>query len=91
MDESYLDCIFPEKNGYLAKDDDELLENMLEMAEDSEKRKTFGEHSLEITKNFPIEKHVQKTLLMYEEVLKAYPNKIDEKKVFDKIKALDLN
>lgn len=89
MDESYLDCVFPNKNGYLAKDDDELLENMLEMARESEKRKTYGQHSLEITKNFPIEKHVQKTLLMYDEVLKAYPNKIDEAAVFEKIKALD--
>lgn len=88
MDDSYLDCIFPNQNGYLASNDDELLENMIEMAQNEEKRKEYGKKSLEITKTFTIEKYMQKTLLMYNEVIKAYPEKIDEKAVCEKIEKL---
>lgn len=88
MDESFLDCVFPGKNGYLAESDDELLKNMLEISFDKEKRKSFGEQSLEVTKNFTIKSHVKKTILMYEEVIKSYPEKINESEVIKKIEEI---
>ena len=87
-DESFWDCVFPGKNGYLADTDEKFLENMLEIAESKEKRKTFGKASLEITKNFTIESYVKKTILLYEEIIKAYPEKIDESSTENKIKLL---
>ena len=63
---------------------------MIEMAEDSEKRILYGKNGLETTKNFTIETYLQKTLIMYDEVLKAYPNQIDEKKVSGKISSLNV-
>ena len=54
------------------------VSKILELADNSEERLAFGKKSLEITKNFSIETHVKRTIKVYEEVLKAYPNKIDD-------------
>ena len=80
-DESYFDSIIENKNGFLCDSEDEMVEKILLLSEDKEKRKTFGQNSLEITKNFSIETHVSRTLKVYEEVIKAYPNKINDKEV----------
>lgn len=77
-DESYLDCIIPNKNGYLAKTDDEFYNDMIEMANDEEKRKFFAKNSFEQSKKFSLETNVKKTVFLYEQVIKAYPKKIDE-------------
>ncbi len=58
-----------------------MEKRILELANDTRKREQFSRRSLEITKKFTIESHVKKTLKVYEEVIKAYPGKIDEKKV----------
>ncbi len=88
MDESFLDCVFPGQNGCLADTDSDLLSAMLELSLDAEKRKAFGMKSLEITKNFTIESHIKKTLKVYEEVIKAYPKKIDEARLSKKLQVL---
>jgi 1,2-diacylglycerol 3-alpha-glucosyltransferase len=77
-DESYLDCIFDGENGYLTDNDEELEEKILDLVKDSKKRKQFGIRSLEIAGKFTIETHVARTLLVYNEVIKAYPGKIDD-------------
>ena len=84
-DESYLDSVFNGDNGYLTDSEDEMEERILELAEDKEKRLAFGKRSLEITKRFTIETHIKKTVKVYEEVLKAYPGKIDDEKIMKEI------
>ncbi len=84
-DESYLDSVFEGENGYLTDTEEEMEEKILELAADSDKRKRFGERSLEITKRFTIEAHIKKTLKVYEEVMKAYPGKINDIEVMKEI------
>ncbi len=84
-DESYLDSVFDGENGYLTDSEEEMVERILTLADDKEKIKRFGQKSLEITKRFTIESHIKKTLKVYEEVIKAYPGKIDDKKIMKKI------
>ena len=84
-DESYLDSVFEGENGYLTDTEEEMEEKILELAADSDKRKRFGERSLEITKRFTIETHIKKTLKVYEEVMKAYPGKINDIEVMKEI------
>ena len=84
-DESYLDSVFNDENGYLTDSEEEMEKRILELADDREKRLAFGKRSLEITKRFTIETHIKKTLKVYEEVMKAYPNKIDDIKVMKEI------
>ena len=80
-DESYHDSIFNGENGYLTETEDEMAEKILELASNPDKLKEFGKRSLEITKKFSIETHVARTVKVYEEVLKAYPNKINDVEV----------
>ena len=84
-DESYLDSVFNDENGYLTASEEEMEKRILELADDREKRLAFGKRSLEITKRFTIETHIKKTLKVYEEVMKAYPDKIDDIKVMKEI------
>lgn len=84
-DESYLDSVFNDENGYLTDSEEEMEKRILELADDREKRLAFGKRSLEITKRFTIETHIKKTLKVYEEVMKAYPDKIDDIKVMKEI------
>lgn len=87
-DESYHDSIINGENGYLCDTEDEMVERVLELAADKNKLKKFSQQSLAITKNFTIETHVNRTLKVYEEVIKAYPKKIDDSKVMELIKNL---
>ncbi len=84
-DESYLDSVFDGENGYLTASEAEMVEKILSLVDDKEKIKRFGQKSLEITKRFTIESHIKKTLKVYEEVIKAYPGKIDDKKIMKEI------
>ena len=80
-DDSYLDSVYDGQNGYLCETDRKMEDRILELAKDSRKREAFSKKCLEITKKFTIESHVKKTVKVYEEVIKAYPGKIDENKV----------
>lgn len=84
-DESYLDSVFDGENGYLTESEAEMEKRILELVDDKEKLKKFSQKSLEITKRFTIETHIKKTLKVYEEVMKAYPGKIDDVKVMKEI------
>lgn len=77
-DESYYDCIFNGQNGFLCKTDEEMQEKIIKLIYDENKRKAFGAKSLEITKHFTIQKYMQKTLYVYEQVIKKYPSKIND-------------
>lgn len=80
-DDSYLDSVYNGQNGYLCDTEREMEKRILELARDKKKRESFSRRSLEVTKKFTIETHVKKTIKVYEEVIKAYPGKIDENKV----------
>lgn len=84
-DESYLDSVFEGVNGYLTDSEEEMEKKILELAGDKEKIEAFGQKSLEITKRFSIETHVKKTIKVYEEVIKAYPGRIDDLAVMKEI------
>lgn len=55
-----------------------MEENLVELIRDEKKRKAFGKKSLELTSSFSIEKHIQRTLFVYNEVIKEYPRKIND-------------
>lgn len=77
-DESYFDSVFNDENGYLCSSEDEMEENLVELIRDEKKRKAFGKKSLELTSSFSIDKHIQRTLFVYNEVIKEYPRKIND-------------
>ncbi len=88
-DESYLDSIIPGYNGYLSATDEEMGRDIVELVNDDEKRKKYGRNSLEITKDFSIDVNVKKTLIMYEEVIKAYPKPVDEASVLRRFEVME--
>ena len=77
----FYDKVISGENGFLAATDADMQESLLELIEDSEKRMRFGKRSKEISLNFSLESHGRKTVAFYEEVLKAFPSKLDEKKL----------
>lgn len=89
-DESYLDSVFDGENGFVCDSEDEMKDRLIELIDDDKKRKAFAKKSLEITSNFSIANHLKRTLFVYDEVMKAYPKKIDDvdvmKRMADKIK-----
>ncbi len=80
-DVSFYDTILNGKNGFLAATDADMQERLLELIADDEKRARFGKRSKEISLGFSLEAHGRKTVAFYEEVLKAFPGKLDEKKL----------
>lgn len=84
-DDSYIDSIFDNENGYLCNTDEEMEEKIIQLISDEEKRKKFGKKSLEITKNFTIEKYMQRTLFVYDEVIKKYPKKVNDFDVMERM------
>ena len=77
-DESYADSVFDGVNGFLADTDAELLDKMITLVDSKEMRQKFGIESGRIAGTFSIETYMKRTLIMYEEVIKAFPGKIDE-------------
>ncbi len=84
-DESYEDSVFDCQNGYLCATDTELLDKMLTLSNSKELRDAFSKKALEATHSFTIETNLNRTLIMYQEVIKAFPGKIDEDAVQKKI------
>lgn len=84
-DDSYIDSIFDNENGYLCNTDEEMEEKIIQLISDEVKRKKFGKKSLEITKNFTIEKYMKRTLFVYDEVIKKYPKKINDFDVMERM------
>lgn len=84
-DDSYLDSVFDGKNGYVCDTDDEMKEKLIKLIDDPKKRAAFAKKSLEITKSFSIANHVKRTLFVYDEVMKNFPNKIDDEDVMKRM------
>lgn len=77
-DSSYLDTVYPGENGYLCNTDDDVERAILELVDDQAKRESYGSKSREISLNFTIAKHVDKTITFYKTVLAHYPHPLDE-------------
>lgn len=84
-DESYVDSVFNGKNGWLCSSEDEMEEKIIELVHDGKMREQFSKQSLEITTHFTIEKHVARTLFVYNEVIKAYPKRINDLDVMNRM------
>lgn len=87
-DESYLDSVYEGENGYLTQSEEEMEARILELLDDDEKCARFANRSLQVAQNFTIETHVKRTLAVYKEVIRRYPNKIDDTELNEKVKAI---
>ncbi len=83
-DSSYFDTVYPGRNGYLARDDGEMLDCILALVDDPDARKRFAAESRSVSERFSIETHAKKTVAFYEAVLEAYPRPLDE----DRLRAM---
>ncbi|MCR5290813.1 MAG: glycosyltransferase [Treponema sp.] len=77
-DESFFDTVYQGQNGYMADTDEELENYIIELLDDPEKQKQFGEKSYEISKNFSMKTHGRRTLEFYKAVLKYYPQPVTD-------------
>lgn len=77
-DSSFLDTVFPEKNGYLADTDEEMDGYMLSLADDEKKRLEFSKKSIEISKGFSVETFGARTVAFYKKILEKFPEKITD-------------
>lgn len=85
-DESYFDSVFDGKNGFMCDSEDEMEEKIMQLVDDDKMRKEFGKNSLELTSQFSIANHIKRTLFVYDEVMKAYPKKINDEDVMRRMK-----
>lgn len=76
-DDSYLDLVKPDYNGYLADSDEELEKFVEELLTDDKKMAQFAENSFTLSKNFTADIHVGKMEKFYEKIITAYPGKFD--------------
>lgn len=80
-DSSFSDTIYHGVNGYLADTDEEMDGYLLELVQDAQKRKTFGEKSYEISKNFTPGVFGKRTIAFYQKVLEKYPDKLTDEEL----------
>ena len=80
-DESYADSVFDGVNGFLTDTDAQLLDKMITLVDSAEMRQKFAAESARIADTFSIDTYMKRTLIMYEEVIKAFPGKINEEEV----------
>jgi len=88
-DSSYLDTIFSGENGYLEDTDQSMRDRIVELIEDPERRKAFGQRSQEISRRFSLETHARKTVAFYEAVIQSYPRPIDERELRARVDAVE--
>jgi len=77
-DYSYLDLIENKKNGYLVNTDEEMTRKIEELIYNKTKLKSFSKASLEISKKFTAENHVNRMEKLYKKVIAYYPDNIEK-------------
>ena len=91
-DSSFFDTVHHGENGYLAKDDNELTEFLLKLADDPALRKQFAEKARIISKHYIPDTFVKKHIYLYKTMIalgrKGIPNETEMQEIIDKI-ALD--
>lgn len=76
-DDSYMDLVIEEENGFLVDTDEQLGEKIELLLTDDTMRKSFSETSLEYSSKFTAEIHVEKMEKLYKKIIAAYPDPID--------------
>lgn len=87
-DSSFLDTVFPEKNGYLADTDEEMDGYMLSLADDEKKRLEFSKKSIEISKGFSVETFGARTVAFYKKILEKFPEKITDSELQEAVESV---
>lgn len=80
-DECLHDRIIHGENGYLAKDDDELADYLVKLADEPQNIANFRQKSLKIAHQFHPIQFVARHIALYEQVIKAYPKQINQDEV----------
>jgi 1,2-diacylglycerol 3-alpha-glucosyltransferase len=73
-DESNLDMVFNDRNGYLVESDQEMTERLTRIINDEKMLLEFSRESLLISKNFTAENHVEKMENLYNRILDLFPD-----------------
>jgi 1,2-diacylglycerol 3-alpha-glucosyltransferase len=76
-DDSYLDLVQNDVNGYLVDTDEMLKLKIMELLDNEKKLKEFSKASYNISQLFTAETHVAKVENFYKKVIELYPNKLD--------------
>ena len=75
-DESYLDLVQNNKNGYLVNSDEEITIKLNELLNNKEKLKEFSKMSLIISQSYTAENHSKKIEEFYKKTIELYPDKL---------------
>jgi 1,2-diacylglycerol 3-alpha-glucosyltransferase len=73
-DESYMDLVIDNINGYLVDSDEELTRQLTKLIIDENLLKKFSDESIEISKRFTADMHVDKVEKLYKRILELYPD-----------------
>jgi 1,2-diacylglycerol 3-alpha-glucosyltransferase len=76
-DDSYLDLCVNGENGYLVESDEEITEKLNELVSDNGMMKKFSNSSLEISKSFTADNHVEKVEKLYKRMIGLYEQGLD--------------
>lgn len=77
-EESYLDTVKPNVNGYLADTDKDAAKYLIELLNNDEKLKSFSENCSLIASKFSIDSYIKNTIAVYKKVLQTYPATITD-------------
>lgn len=77
-DDSYLDLVKNDYNGYLVDNDEGITEKLDLLLNNEKLLNEFSENSLVHSDNFTAERHVGKLERFYREVIKRYPDRMEE-------------
>jgi len=75
-DESYLDLVKDDRNGFLVDSDEELTNRVMALLSNDKMLKEFSENSYNISQGFTAENHVNKVEAFYQKVLELYPDRL---------------
>lgn len=75
-DDSFVDLVHSGVNGYLVDSDEEIAQKVKELIDDDVKLAEFSKESKRISQDFSAQKHVEKMLAYYEDIVKTFPNKL---------------
>lgn len=75
-DDSYLDLVQNEKNGFLVDSDEEIAKKVEFLLNNEELKKQFSEYSYLISQSYTAEHHVNKVEELYKKVISLYPDRL---------------
>lgn len=76
-DDSYLDLVHNNMNGYLVDNDINITTKLIDLLNDKNKLKEFSKASFYVSQSFTAENHVNKVEKFYKKILELYPERMD--------------